>query len=91
VQISGAEFWVQVRECSDSTTSKPIGFHWDKDEDFLDEDGVNVHPYVSTITYLGHQGAPTLILDKQAPREANNAEAIYDGHINQLWSVCPAP
>lgn len=90
MQISGAEWWVQVRECTDSTASKPIGFHWDKDEELLDADGVNVHPYVSTVTYLTHHGAPTIVLDQHAPRNANDTEMMYDGHhMKRLWSVRP--
>ena len=29
-----------------------IGFHWDKDEDLVDQTGVTVCPQISTVTYL---------------------------------------
>jgi hypothetical protein len=40
---------------------------WDKDEDLVDDYGVNVHPAISTVTYLTDCGAPTLVLNHRAP------------------------
>ena len=59
---SGAEWWVQVRHEGDSK-NEAVAFHWDKDEALLDNIGVNVHPAISTVTYLTTSGAPTLVLD----------------------------
>jgi hypothetical protein len=64
---SGVEWWVQVRRAGQR--AEDIGMHWDKDEDLVDAQGMNVHPQVSTVTYLSDYGAPTLIVDK-APQEA---------------------
>ena len=38
-----------------------IGMHWDKDEDLVDQQGINIHPHLSTVTYLSDAGAPTLV------------------------------
>jgi hypothetical protein len=66
-KTSGAEWWVQVRHAQDKHEN--IGFHWDKDEDLVDQAGINVHPQVSTVTYLQGEGAPTVILEKRTPTE----------------------
>lgn len=47
---SGAEWWVQVR--LPGAAAKTIGFHWDKDEDLVDEAGINIFPQVSTVWRL---------------------------------------
>lgn len=41
-----------------------IDFHWDKDEDLTDSGGPPLHPHLSTVTYLGDVGAPTLIIER---------------------------
>jgi len=56
---SGAEWWTQVTE-----VNKPIELHWNKDEENFQVRGRLKHPAVSTVTYLGGFGAPTLVLDK---------------------------
>ena len=43
---SGAEWWVQVRE--EGGKHENIGFHWDKDEELVDQAGINVTPQIST-------------------------------------------
>ena len=63
---SGAEWWVQLRHAEDGQ-NETVSFHWDKDEDLVDDYGVNVHPAISTVTYLTDAGAPTMVLTKRAP------------------------
>ena len=63
---SGAEWWVQLRHADDGQ-NQAVSFHWDKDEDLVDDYGVNVHPAISTVTYLTDSGAPTLVLNHRAP------------------------
>ena len=41
--------------------AETIRFHWDKDEDLVDEQGIAVFPHLSTVTYLTHYGAPTVV------------------------------
>jgi hypothetical protein len=48
---SGAEWWVQVRHVDDGQ-GEAVSFHWDKDEDLVDDYGVHVHPAISTVTYI---------------------------------------
>ena len=69
----GLEFWVQVRKCSGgggdggggggarTNTAANIGFHWDKCEKTRAARDVYVHPLLSTVTYLGSCGSPTVI------------------------------
>jgi len=54
---SGAEWWTQVIDAEDD-----IGLHWDKDY-VLEDEGVNVHPHLGTVTYLNDsfEGAPTIV------------------------------
>ena len=51
--------------------AEAIEFHWDCDEYCCDVHGVHVTPALSTVTYLGEVGAPTLVLDVPSPRLAN--------------------
>ena len=60
----GAEWWTQVIDPRDD-----IGVHWDKDY-ALEPAGVNLHPHVGTVTYVGAstEGAPTLVARLASPR-----------------------
>ena len=68
---TGAEWWVQMR-CDDRDATEAnaynplptrdknnpagVSFHWDKDENLVDQFGVCVCPAVSTVTYVTDQG-----------------------------------
>ena len=80
---SGAEWWVQVRPPGDRVG---LGFHTDKDEDLVDAAGINVHPWVSTITYVAGTGAPTLILDMRVP---SDHAARYASALTRAWVSRP--
>jgi hypothetical protein len=54
---SGAEWWVQRRERGDE--EETIGWHWDKDEYAVDTYQINIHPHLSTVTYLRCVARPT--------------------------------
>jgi hypothetical protein len=62
--------------------SSMIRFHFDKDEDLVDQtDGLlTVNPQVSTVTYLSDGGSPTLIFPHRAPPPAieDGVEACAD-------------
>ena len=85
---TGAEWWVQLRRdtCEgervnpfnpdDASDPAGVSFHWDKDESLVDAYGVNVHPALSTVTYLGDSGAPTMVADKTAPVMYEDIEAF---------------
>lgn len=60
--IIGAEWWIQ-----EQPMTAGIGFHYDKDEAFASEHMTMRFPEVSTVTYLGDAGAPTLILNQTTP------------------------
>ena len=45
------------------------GQHFDKDEDLLDECGVYIHPFISTVTYLSEVGAPTVVIGARVTTE----------------------
>jgi len=47
---------VQVRESGHE--EEAIGMHWDKDEALVDEQGINVHPHLSTVRPLGDRESP---------------------------------
>ncbi len=59
---SGAEWWVQRRE-EGHHANLGMPFHWDKDENKLEQEGVVLCPAVSTVTYLTDHGAPTVVLE----------------------------
>eukprot|EP01052_Picozoa_sp_SAG31_P028066 SAG31_NODE_2676_length_5264_cov_576.907278_6_plen_203_part_00 len=50
-------------ESTDQVETQTINWHFDKDEELLDQTDLYLHPLVSTITYLGTVGAPTVIGD----------------------------
>ena len=60
--VVGAEWWIQERGRGEG-----IGFHYDKDEAYASEYMTMRFPEVSTVTYLGAVGAPTLILNQTTP------------------------
>eukprot|EP00299_Pterocystis_sp_00344_P017002 c8532_g1_i2.p1 GENE.c8532_g1_i2~~c8532_g1_i2.p1 ORF type:complete len:285 (+),score=52.39 c8532_g1_i2:92-946(+) len=60
--LSGAEWWVQLRQPHLTSAKHAINFHWDKDEDLVDHCEINVHPHISTVTYLTSTGAPTAVV-----------------------------
>jgi len=71
VDVSGAEWWVQVRPATTpgeeaQPSAGGIGWHWDKDEELRTATGLFVHPHVSTVTYLSDAGAATVVLDSCA-------------------------
>ena len=58
--VSGAEWWVRVKG---SDWHKPsVNLHFDADEEMKALSGEHLPPYISTVTYLGSQGAPTVLL-----------------------------
>lgn len=60
--IIGAEWWLQER-----APTGDIGYHYDKDEAYASEHMTMRFPEVSTVTYLGNSGAPTLIFNQTTP------------------------
>eukprot|EP00051_Salpingoeca_urceolata_P022936 m.381644 g.381644 ORF g.381644 m.381644 type:complete len:464 (+) comp20044_c1_seq1:42-1433(+) len=57
--IVGAEWWFQFRDPGQS-----MHFHVDRDEGLHDAKRVLRHPVLSTVTYLGDFGAPTMVLNQ---------------------------
>lgn len=77
---SGAEWWAQVRQPRHA--EEAVQFHWDTDENAVEQRGVNVHPHLSTVTYLTDCGAPTLVVDRRNPSRPGEVPSIY-GAIEQ--------
>ena len=85
---SGAEWWAQVRQSGHH--EEGIHFHWDTDEVAVERHDVNVHPHLSTVTYLSDSGAPTLVLACRNSRRPSLTSAygpIYEGALSwpKLW------
>lgn len=63
---SGAEWWANVSDsasvCRERDGYGKVALHFDKDEAVYAAAGVFVHPLLATITHLGEEGAPTLIV-----------------------------
>ena len=58
--IRGVEWWVQVRS---SESPKPsINLHFDADEATKRQTCEHLPPFLSTVTYLGSHGGPTVLL-----------------------------
>jgi hypothetical protein len=68
-EIKGGEWWIQRR----GNTNATINFHWDKDVGLKILKGENSYPVVSTVTYLGDTGGPTLVFN-QTEEEVNQSE-----------------
>eukprot|EP00439_Symbiodinium_sp_Y106_P061622 s2395_g9.t1 len=58
-RTAGAEYWVQRRGPEQPPHERGMDWHFDKDEDLLDQKDVVVMPTVGTVTYLSSVGAPT--------------------------------
>jgi len=58
---SGAEWWTQVIDANDD-----IGAHFDRDYTLEEDEGVNIHPHLGTVTYLTDIGAPTFVVELRA-------------------------
>ena len=76
---SGCEWWAQVRTSGDA--AEAIEFHWDCDEYCCDVHDVHVSPALSSVTYLGDCGAPTLVLAVPSPHSASQDLAAAHGPI----------
>lgn len=55
----GAEWWVQVK---DLASNAAVDLHYDKDEKLAESFGLANFPLISTVSYLGNDGYPTLVL-----------------------------
>ena len=69
----------QVRTSGDA--AEAIEFHWDCDEYCCDVHDVHVSPALSSVTYLGDCGAPTLVLAVPSPHRASHDLAAAHGPI----------
>ena len=67
---SGAEWWTLVIDESDV-----VGLHWDRDYDLQADQGLLLHPMVSTVTYLTtpRAAAPTVVLGRPSPLLASES------------------
>ena len=72
----GVEWWANVS--NSDTISRPAGeaygdiaLHWDKDERAHGTLGLLIQPLISTVTYLGAAGAPTLVVPGTRPTGAD--------------------
>ena len=67
---SGAEWWTLVIDESDE-----VGLHWDRDYDLQADQGLLLHPMVSTVTYLTTPcaAAPTVVLGRPSPLLASES------------------
>eukprot|EP00121_Abeoforma_whisleri_P009287 Awhi_evm2s8536 len=54
-----------------------VGFHWDKDEDLVDEIGININPQIATVTYLTNSGQPTVIVNRRPPFNYEDVDSLY--------------
>ena len=61
--------------------AEAIEFHWDCDEYCCDVHDVHVSPALSSVTYLGDCGAPTLVLAVPSPHRAGHDLAAAHGPI----------
>ena len=85
VSKSGAEWWTQTIEPADD-----IGLHWDRDYDLQADQGLLLHPYLATVTYLSAPpgGASTVVLDRPSPLLATDSAA---GPVRSAHACAPAP
>lgn len=86
---------VQVRTHGNS--EEGIEFHWDMDEvapprlkgmtdpcmvqALIEATGFNVHPHLSTVSYISACGAPTLVCEKRTP-------VVYEELPDEAITMC---
>ena len=78
---SGAEWWTQVIE-----TEADIAWHWDRDYDLQDAQGIQIHPHLATVTYVNAGGAPTVVLARASPLLAS---ASLEGEVGACTACSP--
>jgi hypothetical protein len=81
---SGAEWWTLVIDESDE-----VGLHWDRDYDLQADQGLLLHPMVSTVTYLTTPcaAAPTVVLGRPSPLLASESPC---GSVPSATACWPA-
>jgi len=88
---SGAEFWTMVLERANDEEDEDddVAFHWDRDYDAEETTNLQIHPHISTVTYLTDGGAPTVVLECPAPVEASEHPALMpEGvSVHASWPV----
>ena len=72
---SGAEFWTQVIDHRDD-----ISWHFDRDYGLEEDQSMNIHPHLATVTYLTTSGGPTIILDKTSGLNINEDISSFIGN-----------
>ena len=78
---SGAEWWTQVIE-----TEADIAWHWDRDYDLQDGQGIQIHPHLATVTYVNVGGAPTVVLERASPLLAADS---LEGEVAACTACAP--
>eukprot|EP00960_Hanusia_phi_P055995 763125-Hanusia_phi.AAC.3 len=79
---SGVEWWVQLRlggdgQAEPGVMGEDITLHWDKDEEMVNTFATHMTPFVGTVTYLTDYGAPTVVLNKEAPKQTRDVDCCY--------------
>ena len=54
----------------------------------VDLQGINIHPHISTVTYLTGDGAPTLVCEQRSPVSYDQVPDAF-GPIPQAWLSYP--
>ncbi len=79
---SGAEWWPHRIDQSDD-----IGFHWDRDY-ALEDEGIFIHPVISTVTYCSTVGAPTIVAERPSPLSTSES---CSGPVPSVTACYPQP
>ncbi|CAE8616585.1 unnamed protein product, partial [Polarella glacialis] len=81
-RVAGAECWVQRRTAAQPASERGMDWHYDKDEDLLDERDIAVTPTVSTVTYLSSVGAPLVVVSHtHLEREGGALSGFGDAEV----------
>ena len=62
-RVEGDERRNEAEAAEAGAAPQSINWHMDKDEELLDQTDMYLHPLISTVTYLGIAGAPTVVGD----------------------------
>jgi hypothetical protein len=76
------EWWTQCIDARDD-----IAFHWDRDYGIEEDENLNIHPQLGTVTYLTNNGGPTMIFNKRGSKfPTDNIE----GKVDQIYISKPS-
>ncbi|CAK8992742.1 unnamed protein product [Durusdinium trenchii] len=83
---AGAEVWAQRRSGKERQERRGMNWHFDKDEDLLDDCELVVHPLIGTATYLSDAGAPLMVFSQPTLQMSEDGPLYHEPRLRRRQS-----